>query len=129
MSSIRAIVIAHAKLAQALVSAVDVIAGRGSEFRALSNEGLGAADVAATLKAALDETGAQVVFTDLPAGSCTLAARRLLRDRPGLRVVVGVNLPMLLDYALRETPGGADVATAAERGRESIRVVDDASVR
>lgn len=129
MSSIRAIVIAHAKLAQALVSAVDVIAGRGSEFRAVSNEGLGAADVAATLKAALDETGAQVVFTDLPAGSCTLAARRLLRDRPGLRVVVGVNLPMLLDYALRETPGGADVATAAERGRESIRVVDDASVR
>jgi PTS system N-acetylgalactosamine-specific IIA component len=129
MSNVRAIVIAHAKLAQALVSAVDVIAGRGSEFRALSNDGLGATDVAATLRTALDETGAQVVFTDLPAGSCTLAARRMLRDRPGLRVVMGVNLPMLLDYALRDTPGGADVAAAAERGRESIRVVDDASAR
>ena len=129
MSSARAIVIAHGKLAQALVSAVDLIAGRGAEFLAISNEGLGAAGVTAALKRALDESGASVVFTDLPAGSCTLAARRLLRERPELRVVVGVNLPMLLEYALREAPGGADVAAAAERGRESIHVVDDASVR
>ena len=27
----------------------------------------------------------EVIFTDLPAGSCTMAARRLQRDRPDRR--------------------------------------------
>jgi mannose/fructose-specific phosphotransferase system component IIA len=129
MNSARAIVIAHGQLAQALVSAVELIAGRGAVFQSLSNDGLAAADVARALAAALDATGAHVVFTDLPAGSCTLAARRLMRERPALRVVAGVNLPMLLEYALRETPSDDDVAAAAERGRDSIRALDDARVR
>lgn len=129
MSKTRAIVISHGGVAQSLVSAVELIAGRGEVFQAVSNEGLSAADVVKRLAEALDATGAHVVFTDLPAGSCTLAARRLMRDRPALRVVVGTNLPMLLEFALRESPGDADVAAAADRGRESIRTLDGASVR
>jgi PTS system N-acetylgalactosamine-specific IIA component len=122
-SSVRAIVAAHGQLAQGLVSAVDVITGRGASLRALSNAGMPAAEVATALGSALDETGAHVVFTDLPAGSCTLAARRLQRDRATLTVVIGVNLPMLLEFVLRDGDSAADVAAAVDRGKEHVRIL------
>ena len=129
MSSVRAIVAGHGKFAPGLVSAVEVITGRGAMLCALSNEGFSAADVTAALSAALDETGARVVFTDLPAGSCTLAAGRLQRDRADLIVVIGVNLPMLLEFVLRDGDVGTDVSAAVERGREHARVLAPAHVR
>jgi PTS system N-acetylgalactosamine-specific IIA component len=76
------------------------------------------------LSAAVDATGAHVIFTDLPAGSCTLAARRVHRERGGLTIIAGANLPMLLDFVLRDDAGPAEAAVAAERGREHIRVLD-----
>jgi PTS system N-acetylgalactosamine-specific IIA component len=127
-SSVRGIVAAHGSLAPGLVSAVEVITGRGAQLRALSNEGLGAAAVVAELGRLLDETGANVVFTDLPAGSCTLAARRLQKDRPALTVVVGVNLPMLLEFALRDGDANADVAAAVERGKEHVKILAGTNV-
>jgi PTS system N-acetylgalactosamine-specific IIA component len=123
MSNVRAIVAAHGKLAQGLVSAVDVITGLGASLSAVSNEGLATAGVQAALARVLDETGATVVFTDLPAGSCTLAARRLQRDRATIVVVTGVNLPMLLEFVLRDGSGAPDVAAAVERGREHVRLL------
>jgi mannose/fructose-specific phosphotransferase system component IIA len=120
---VRAVVAAHGTLSEGLVSAVGLISGRAGSLRAMSNEGLAAADVTAAIAKALDETGASVVFTDLPAGSCTLAARRLLRERPSLSVVTGVNLPMLLEFVMRDAAVAPNVAEAAERGREHIRVL------
>lgn len=129
MSEVRGVVAAHASFAEGLVSAVQAITGRGDLLRSLSNAGRSLADVIAALTALLDETRAHVVFTDLPAGSCTLAARRLQRDRPDLAVVVGVNLPMLLEFVMRDTSTSADLDTAVERGREHIRRLDGAHVR
>jgi len=126
-STVRAIVAGHATFAAGLVSAVDAITGRGGVFRAVSGAGLAAADVAALLASALDETGAMVVFTDLPGGSATLAARRMQRERAGLTVVIGVNLPTLLEFAMREGAAKDDVAAAVDRGRENIRIVDTPS--
>jgi PTS system N-acetylgalactosamine-specific IIA component len=118
-SSVRAVVAGHGDAAAGLVSAAEAIAGVGAAFLALSNRGLGADGIAAALRDALDATGATVVFTDLPAGSCTMAARRLQRERPTLAVVTGANLPMLLAFAL---DGDASPAVAAARGREAIVV-------
>jgi mannose/fructose-specific phosphotransferase system component IIA len=125
----RAIVAGHASLADGLISAVAAITGRGDVLRAVSGANLTASDVTRTLERALDDTGATVVFTDLPGGSCTLAARRLQRDRPGLAVVIGVNLPMLLEFVMRESAGAADAAAAMERGRDNIRIFDATNVR
>jgi mannose/fructose-specific phosphotransferase system component IIA len=128
MSSVVGIVAAHGKLAAGLVSAVQAITGRGDALLPVSNEGLSPADVASRLAAALDESGAAVIFTDLPAGSCTLAARRLQKERPALTVVVGVNLPMLLEFVLRDAHGGDDIEAAVGRGREHLRILPAANV-
>ena len=70
---------------------------------------------------ALDETGARVIFTDLPAGSCTMAVRRLVRSRPGVVLVTGINLPLLLDFAMQDDIEPVAAANGAlERGRASM---------
>src|SRR5436190_12699595 len=92
--AVRAIVAGHGEFAAGLVSAVEQITGRGGLFRAVSARDLSAADLDVLLGRAIDETGVQVVFTDLQAGSCTMASRRVLRDRPDVLLVAGANLPM-----------------------------------
>ncbi len=117
----RAIVAGHGAFASGVISAVEQIAGLGALFVAVSNTGLSPAGLDAALREALAASGARVIFTDLPAGSCTMAARRIARTDPGLVVVTGVALPTLLSFAC-----GADVASATERGREAIGLVEGA---
>jgi N-acetylgalactosamine PTS system EIIA component len=121
MSDVRAIVAGHGEFAAGLVSAVQQITGRGDVFRAISARDLSGADLEALLRNTIEETGARVVFTDLQAGSCTMAARRVLRDRQDVLFIAGANLPMLLDFALSPEPQAVDAARhAIERGRAAI---------
>ena len=78
----RAIVAGHGDFAAGLVSAVEVITGRGSLFYAVAVPELSAADIETLLRETMERTGARVLFTDLHAGSCTMAARRILREAP-----------------------------------------------
>jgi N-acetylgalactosamine PTS system EIIA component len=65
----------------------------------------------------------RVIFTDLQAGSCTMAARRVLRELGDGVLVAGANLPMLLDFAMSTNPSAAAAAAAAaERGRAAVSV-------
>ncbi|HEX5580428.1 MAG TPA: hypothetical protein VFX39_02555, partial [Gemmatimonadaceae bacterium] len=91
----RALVAGHADLAAGLVSAVAQITGREALFVPLSNAGMGREQLESVLRATLAEVGAGIVFTALPGGSWTIAARRVQRDLPALVVVTGVNLAML----------------------------------
>lgn len=121
MSSARAIVAGHGDFAEGMISAVQQIAGRDDLLEAVSNRDLSAQDVERALGQRLDASGARVVFTDLPAGSCTMAARRLQRQRPDLIVVTGVNLATLLDFVFHEDLDPADAAYhAAEKGRAAL---------
>ena len=119
--TVRALVAAHGTLAAGLVSAVDQITGRGALFHPLSNSQLGLGDIQEMITRTLDETGARVIFTDLPAGSCTMAVRRLMRAHPGLLLVTGANLPLLLEFAMQDDTDAVVAAQAAiERGRSSM---------
>jgi N-acetylgalactosamine PTS system EIIA component len=111
-----AIVLAHGELAAGLVSAVEQITGMGSRFVAMSNTGLSGAELEQKLRALVEQIGAKVVFTDLPAGSCNIAAFRLLRDRDVV-VVSGVNLPTLLHLSPEEA-----ATEAVERGAPTLKV-------
>ena len=123
-SGAHAIVAAHGDLAAGLVSAVAQITGRGELFLPLTNLGRGAGELERVLREEIERTGAAVVFTDLPAGSWTTAARRVQRERPGLVLVTGANLAMLLDFALRGERQLADaVRTAVEKGRDAMLLV------
>lgn len=122
--AIRAIVAGHGDFAAGLVSAVQHITGRGEVFRTISARDMSGADLEAALRKAIEETGARVVFTDLQAGSCTMAARRVMRDRDDVLFVAGANLPMLLDFALADEVPAIDAARhAIERGKAAITSV------
>src|SRR5437763_12497005 len=120
----RAIVAGHGDFASGLVSAVDVITGRGGQLIPVAVPGLCAEDIEKLIRARMDESGVKVIFTDLQAGSCTMAARRILRGADDAVLIAGVNLPTLLDFVFAEQMGAVDAARhSAERGRAAITVV------
>lgn len=122
-ATVRALVAGHGSFASGIISAVQQITGKGSSFLAMSNAGLCLDDIEGTLAQAIDDTGARVIFTDLPAGSCTMAVRRMIRARPGVLLVTGINLSLLLDFAMQESVDPfVAVQAAIERGRASMAV-------
>ena len=120
----RAIVIGHGEFAGGLVSAVGQICGMADKLVVLSMMGMTPEDIEGTIREQLARTGAEVIFTDLPAGSATIAARRIVKDTPGLVLVSGVNLATLLDFVFNNDVPSTDAArAAAERGKASLIVV------
>jgi N-acetylgalactosamine PTS system EIIA component len=114
---VRAIVAGHGDVASGLVSAVHAITGLGEVFVTLSNAGLSSDGLLTALRDAVERHDVRMVFTDLPAGSPSLAARKLQRERQGLQVIAGTNVAMLLEFALRDDAAMADVA---EKGRGAV---------
>ena len=120
----RAIVIGHGDFASGIASAVAQITGRNDALVPMSNRGLSGEAIEAALAAAVDETDARVIFTDLPGGSATIAARRVIRARDGLTLVAGVSLAVLLDFVMSEDLDRRAAARhAAERGKAAIMIV------
>ena len=118
----RAIVAGHGTFAEGLISAVAQISGQGEQFIGLSNRDLSAQDVERELRARLSPT-VGVIFTDLPAGSCTMAARRVQRERPDLIVVTGTNLATLLDFVFHlDVPASEAARHAVDKGRASLAI-------
>ena len=117
----RGVVVAHGGLAEGLVGAVRQIAGVTSgALCGVHNRGLGRKELCARMLAEL--TGPRnLIFTDLPSGSCHLAALIVTRERPEVPVITGVNLPMLLDFVFhRRLCFDELVPRLAERGQVAI---------
>lgn len=118
---LRGIVVAHGGLAQALVDEAERISGQTGVFTAVSNSGGGKDEIEARIHAAVGGHPA-VVFVDMPCGSCFFAAMQLGRAREGVRVVTGVNLPMLLDFVNHQAlPPAESAGRAAGKGVDAIR--------
>lgn len=120
----RAIVIGHGDFANGIASAVAQITGRGDCLVTMTNRSMSGDAIEAALASTAEETGARVIFTDLPGGSATIAARRVIRARASLTLVAGVSLAVLLDFVMSEDPDPRAAARhAAERGRSAITVI------
>ena len=119
----RAIVAGHGDFASGIISAVQQISGKGDLFRAVSNRDLSAVGLEEVLRSVVTGNDAKVIFTDLPAGSCTIAARRLAREDASMIVVTGANLSVLLAWALGAESGVTACEHAVERGRGAMTVV------
>jgi PTS system N-acetylgalactosamine-specific IIA component len=121
-AEVRALVAGHGDFAAGIVSAVGQITGRGEVFLTLSNRDMSAADVERAMRDQV-EGRVEVIFTDLPAGSCTMAARRLQRERPNVVIVTGTNLATLLDFVFHTDVPAAEAARhAADKGRAALMV-------
>jgi PTS system N-acetylgalactosamine-specific IIA component len=124
---VRALVAGHGEFAVGLVSAVAQITGRGEVFVTMSNRDMSAVEVERAMREQVDAGALEVIFTDLPAGSCTMAARRLQRERPAVVVVTGANLATLLDFVFHtDVPAGQAAQHAAEKGRAALAVTGGA---
>lgn len=120
MSDARSAVVAgHGAFADGLLSAVTQVVGPMHHLVGVSNADASPEALRTALEAALDRSGAATIFTDLPAGSCTMAARRIARTRPGLTVVTGASLPLLLAFVT-----GAPLDAAVRAGRDALAIAE-----
>ena len=120
---VRALVAGHVDFDAVIVSAVGQITGRGDAFVTLSNRDMSAVDVERAMREQVDARSLAVIFTDLPAGSCTMASRRILRGVDDAVLIAGTNLPTLLDFVFSEGKSPPEAARhAAERGKSAITV-------
>jgi N-acetylgalactosamine PTS system EIIA component len=121
----KALVAGHGDFAAGLISAVEAVTGRGDLLDPIEVKGLCGEDIQLLLRERLQTIGATVIFTDLQAGSCTMAARRLLREMPGVLLASGANLPMLLDFVMSSADDAQAAARAAvERARAAISIYE-----
>ena len=120
----RALVAGHGDFAAGLISAVEAVTGRGDLLDPIEVKGLCGEDIQLLLRQRLKANGATIIFTDLQAGSCTMAARRLLREMPGVLLVSGANLPMLLDFVMSSAEAQEAARAAVERARAAISVYE-----
>ena len=121
MSEVRGVVLGHGAMAEGLVSAVRRIAGDlADSLTPVSNEGKGPQELRDELDALFGDHPV-LVFVDLQAGSCGMAALSCCRDSERRRVVCGVNLPMLLDFVFhRSLPLGELADRMVETGQGAI---------
>jgi len=119
---LRGVIVSHAAIAQALVSAVTVITGIDGALVPISNEGCDNDALADRLRQAVGERPA-VLFVDLPGGSCLTNSIRYAKQHADIAVVTGVNLAMLLDFVFhRDVPPAEAARRAVDAGAKAIRV-------
>ncbi len=118
------VIVAHTEVAEALLMAVRAIAGDDAGLVAVSNRGCDRAALTRELETAVGGRPA-VVFTDMAGGSCAHTAVALAHGRSDLKVVTGVNLAMLVDFAFhRDLPVEAAARRAVEIGRTAVGMVE-----
>ncbi len=120
------VVIAHGQLAEGLLSALSRVAGEQDSLWALSNEGLGGADLEARIAGILEERCAgrdAYLLSDMEGGSCGQACRRLLAKGTVKAVLYGINLPLLVEFVFLQDDSFERFVTAAvEKGRRALGV-------
>ena len=125
MSLTTGVVVAHGRVAAALVDTAESISGIRGALIPISNEGLGPDELRERVEAHVGN-GPAIVFTDLASGSCTLAGRAVGRGLESIAVATGVSLPMLLDFLFhRELPPAELAARVAGKGHDGIQVHAD----
>lgn len=118
---LRGVVVAHGALASALVQEVERISGQAGVLIPVSNQDGSKEEIERRISSAVGGEPS-VVFVDMPCGSCFFAAMHLAKAVPGVKVVTGVNLPMLLDFVYNHSmPPEEGAERAAVKGTDAIR--------
>ena len=125
------VLVGHGPLASGLQGAVEMIAGPQERFAVVrlrpedDVEGVARRLETALHRLDVADDDQALIFADLFGAAPANAAAMLLRTRPNVEIVAGMNLPMLLDVLLsREGRTARDLCQqAVASGQESIRDV------
>jgi len=123
------VLVAHAHLATELLKAAEMIVGPIPQAEAL---GIGPGDDGDTIFGGITEAlkrlggNGAIIMTDMFGGTPSNLSLSFLEDNR-IEVLSGVNLPMVMEFALkRERFGVAELAASLrDCGRESISVAGD----
>ncbi|MGH7449086.1 MAG: PTS sugar transporter subunit IIA [Longimicrobiales bacterium] len=118
---LRAVLLGHGGMPEGVVDAVRHITGcEPDALVPISNRGMSPDSLSAEVQRVLG-AGPGIIFTDLPSGSCGFVARRLTQHAADLVVISGVNLPLLLDFAMNRTlPLAELVPRLLSKGRAAM---------
>ena len=124
---ITGIIVTHGQLGEELLRTVGLIVGEIHDCYALSGSDLGDESVVSSIREILDRNKANraVVFVDYFGGSCGASCVKATRGLEGVKIISGVNLPILLDFVTKKGIMGLDeiVEHLIHRGQESVRVI------
>jgi len=94
------IVICHSLLAFELVNAVQKILGHADYVYAFSNDNLAPPIIYQNIVDVVKKSNADkiIAMVDLRGGSCWTVAKMITREFPQMKVISGVNVPMLISF-------------------------------
>lgn len=115
----------HGDFANGLYSALRAIVGEVPDFKVVSGQGMTTNDWRQVIDGIRQRSQAVIVFTDMPGGGSTNVCQSLARDCTDIRVVCGVNLPVLIKFVQYRArlPLAELCSLLIQAGREGIRVV------
>jgi len=131
MAMIPGLVVTHGTLGAELVRLVGLVLGPVEELDHLSNQGQSGPALTAEVQSWLRQKqnadhGGLVIFVDDYGGSCANAAQVATGLMPGIALLTGVNLAMLLGFATwRDSLTLSDLAhKLVEAGRSAITRIE-----
>jgi mannose/fructose-specific phosphotransferase system component IIA len=121
---VRGIIIGHGDFAKAMVHTAEHIVGEQTGLVILSNRGCSCDSLAGHITEIVDkgDIDNMIIFLDLPGGSCTISCYTILKDYPDLKIISGINLPMLIEFfMLRDQYSAVDlVPILLKKGRDNM---------
>ncbi len=123
------VIVAHGCFASALLTTAEEIAGKQEQVISLNfTTGENAADLQLRIKEAarsVDTGQGTIIFVDLLGGSPYQAAAIVAMQQPGIEMVAGVNMPMLLEILPARNDKLMNVTSVALKGgHDGIRNFD-----
>ncbi|HUV35918.1 MAG TPA: hypothetical protein VMX58_03155 [Patescibacteria group bacterium] len=122
------IIVTHGRLAEELLRTAELIIGTVKDCYAISGSDLCDEELVQRIRHIIVDSGRAhaVIFVDYFGGSCCINSARAIDGIRGVKVVSGVNLPLLLDFLTKQGKMGFEemVRHLVSRGSESIKELD-----
>jgi PTS system mannose-specific IIA component len=125
-----AILLTHGSIGDAIIEAVDGIMGMNDGLFALSVTNMSVSEITQRVLAIVngpdEKQDGVVIMASLKGGSCWNVAVSVCNEQPNVRVVSGVNLPMVLTFMTKRDTLTLDelVATLVDNGVRGIEAFD-----
>jgi PTS system mannose-specific IIA component len=120
---IRGIIIGHGDFARTMLETAERIVGKQENVEVISNLKLSCEILCGQIKEIIETNGAnQIIFVDLPGGSCAISCLNMMKSNKSVKVLCGVNLPMLIEFFLLRDKYAVDelVPLLIKKGRDNI---------